>query len=433
MGTWLPGVPYTDTDADQVTEQVQGDRAATQAASDALVTNQAPYLTHYTAALGARSARIVNFADSLSADPGGSVTWRTWPYLLEASMARVAGSADVSTTTPSTAAAWRFWNKSINASSMTDHISAGLAALIATADPHLVIISCGVATWLTDKTGDTYIASVQAGIDAIRTAKPTADILVIHEHEPSLDAAAPNTFAGFGDTTQARTAALAAANDCAFVSLYRPFGTVAGDGDPRDVLIADLVHPNAAGQEVVHGVLFPLLSQERRSTAPASIFDLGQARTSSAAELSVLTAVVPIPANTLEVGDLVYFRAQVITANLTGGTLTDRLRLKIGGTTVHDTAAVSLTTFTGAQWQIEAAIFVDAISPSPIIRVETQVVYGPGSSAAATATQLNSTAASPLSSPTTAAIDIDVTSQHSTNAAGFTTECTWARLWKVPT
>jgi lysophospholipase L1-like esterase len=437
MPTPTPGVPWTGGTVDDLTAQVRADAAGAAAQADALVTNQAPLLVAYTAALAAGAARIVNYGDSMSAPIAGDVTWPTWPFIAETAMAKtVGGTADTDATTPTAGANWRLWNRSINASSMTDHITAGsgIAADLTAIDPHLVIISCGLATWLTDKTGATYLASVQAGIDAIRATKPAASILVVHEYEPSLNLAAPNTFALWGDTTEGPTRDLAAANGCAYISLYRPFGTVAGDADPRDVLTADLTHPNTAGQQLIWGVLAPLIGQQRRTTGAATPTDLGQSRSTSTAELSVLTAVMAIPAGTLSARDELFFRAKIGSINLSGSAATIIVRLKIGGTTIFTSAAIAIANGTGIQWDITCPIFAEGVGASSIIRCEPLVAYGPGNNAALTATLSNTTAGTPLTVSTLADINIDLTTQHGGaggGSAAMISECTWATLSRL--
>lgn len=161
-------------------------------------------------------------------------------------------------------------------------------------------------------------------------------------------------------------------------------------------------------------------------------YDLGQSRSTSASELSQLVATMPIDANTLAAGDTLIFRAVPISFNLSGGSVTIRLRLKVGGTTVFDSSTITIANGAGIAWGITSTIFVESISPSPIIHVDTEVGYGPGTGLADTAMLRQSTANTPVTTATTALISVDLTSQHSSAAAGVITETRWAKLTREP-
>lgn len=161
-------------------------------------------------------------------------------------------------------------------------------------------------------------------------------------------------------------------------------------------------------------------------------YDLGQSRTGSASELTQLLATMNIDANTLAVGDVLIFRAVPISVNLSGGALTVRIKFKVGGTTVFDSTALNIDNLAGMTWQLESIIFVEALSGSPILHVDTTLAYGPGGGAANTATLFQSTAATPITSATTSDIALDLTAQHSSASGAMVTETRWAKLTREP-
>jgi hypothetical protein len=184
---------------------------------------------------------------------------------------------------------------------------------------------------------------------------------------------------------------------------------------------------NQAAMQATLG--FGLLGVRNSIAGAAPLFDLGQSRTGSAAELTLLSAVVPIAANSLVAGDLLRFEAQINNVNLSGGALTDTLRLKIGTITSLNTGALSVANFTGQGHRIKADILIESISPTPITRISSSDLYGITQNGPATSPPIIAdTANTPLIDATTGAINIDVTSQHSTASGSFVTELLWARL-----
>lgn len=150
-----------------------------------------------------------------------------------------------------------------------------------------------------------------------------------------------------------------------------------------------------------------------------AVMDYGQARSLSTSELSLLTAVMPIGANVPAVNDQFEIEFGLAIVNLTGAPATSRIRGYLGANVPMD-RTFSLNALTGLAVFGRILVTFKAVGGSSQIHAQSLLISGSGSAIGENFPQFP-TSAAVFTTATTAAINVDVTVQHSVATNGLAT------------
>lgn len=345
------------------------------------------------------------------------------------------------------------WNGGLNGSTAQVHIDLGgfrdaLKKLDSTL--YLVILPSGLATYISDTSGASYISGQTNAINLVKS-ETKADILIVHQYEPSGFVALSNTWANWGTKTYPMIRELAADNGCAFVSVYEAVGTTANQAlTSKNVDIwtwsapisggaRDYLHTNMIGQSIIADTIWPVLSQSRdfrsygllaqQSSIAGSkpISDNGATVASTVTETTLLASPMSIPANTLAAGDLLKLEGLAIGLSFSGSPVTVRHRVKVGGVAVFDKTVTSIAAGASAAYMLNGRIYVKTIGAVSSLHVDIGIDLTDTASAnVTTGYSMAAAGGTALTSSTEAPIAIDWTIQM--GGVGVAIGAAWVRL-----